>query len=78
MIFDVLAPSGVGERARLTTVPPARTVQAPGSLQAFERSRLMEVQISDFTDHNERTGTVRCPDLLGARVVKAAAMTIPA
>ena len=77
VIFDVLAPSGVGERARLTTVPPARTVQAPGSLQAFDRSRLVEVVISDFSDHNERTGTVRCPDLLGALVAKAAATTIP-
>lgn len=63
--FDVLAPSGVGERARRTTVPPARTVRAPGRLQAFERSRLVEVLISDFSDLNERTGTVRCPDLLG-------------
>lgn len=38
---------------------------------------LVEVLISDFTDRNERTGTVRCPDLLGALVVKAAATTIP-
>ena len=77
VIFDVLAPSGVGARAWLTTVPPARTVQAPGSLQAFERSRSVEVLISDFTDHNERTGTVRCPDLFGALIAKAAATVIP-
>jgi len=77
VIFDVLAPSGVGERARLTTLPPARTVKAPGALQAFERSRLAAVLISDFTDHNERTGIVRCPNLLGALVAKAAATAIP-
>jgi hypothetical protein len=76
VIVDVLAPAGVGERARLTTVPPARTVQAPGTLQAFERSRLMDVLISGFSDDNERIGQVRCPDLLGALIAKAAATTI--
>ena len=76
VIFDVLAPEGVGERAKLTTVAPARTVRAPGSLQAFERSRVVEVLISDFLDSKERTGIVRCPNLLGALVAKAAATTI--
>ena len=52
-------------------------MQAPGSLQAFERSRLVEVLIGDFTDHNAPTCTVRCPDLLGALVAKAAATNIP-
>lgn len=78
VIFDVLAPSGIGPRARLTTVAPARTVQAPGSLQAFDRSRLVEVLISDSDDRNESKGVVRCPDLLGALVAKAAATTIAA
>jgi len=73
VVFDVLAPAGVGRRARLTTVPPARTVQAPGSLQAFRRSRLVEVLVSDFADGVERTGVIPCPDLLGALVAKAAA-----
>jgi len=30
VVFDVLAPDNVGERADLTTSPPARTVSAPG------------------------------------------------
>jgi hypothetical protein len=76
VIFDVLAPAGVGDRARLTTVHPARTVQAPGSLQAFDGSRVVEVVISDFANSNERSGAVRCPDLLGGLVAKAAATSI--
>lgn len=77
VVFDVLAAAGVGNRARMTTVPPARTVGAPGSLQAFGRSSVLEVLISDFTNQNERVGKVRCPDLLGALVAKAAATSIP-
>ncbi len=75
--FDVLAPAGVGRRARLTTVPPARTVEAPATLEAFERSRVVDVLISDVADTREHLGRVRCPDLLGALVAKAAATAIP-
>ena len=77
VVIDVLAPAGVGERARLTTIPPARTVQAPGALQAFGRSRLVDILISDSRDGNERRGAVKCPDILGALVLKAAATSIP-
>ena len=56
VVIDVLAPAGVGERARLTTIPPARTVQAPGALQAFARSRPVDILISDSRDGNERRG----------------------
>jgi hypothetical protein len=76
--FDVLAPAGVGNRVRMFTVPPARTVPAPGSLQAFVRSSILDVLISDFTNCREKVGGVRCPDLLGALVLKAAATSIPA
>lgn len=74
--FDVLAHTGVGRRANLATVYPARTVQAPGTLQAFDRSRLLEVLVSDLANGNERLGRIRCPDLLGALVGKAAATSI--
>lgn len=74
--IDVLALSHVGLRASLTTVAPARTVEVPGSNQAFSRSRLIDVTTSDFADQNERSGSVRCPNLLGALILKAAATTI--
>lgn len=74
--FDVLAHTGVGSRVNLTTVHPAHTVQAPGALQAFKRSRLLEVLVSDFADEHERFGMIRCPDMLGALVAKAAATSI--
>src|SRR6266568_5172900 len=37
--FDVLGPEGLGPRASLVTVPPNRTIQVPGSVQALRRSR---------------------------------------
>ena len=67
VMFDVLAPSGVGERARLITVPPARTVQAPGSLQAFDRSRLVEVLIRpSWPAAATRDENGGCPAKLGS------------
>lgn len=74
--FDVLAASGVGARANLTTVRPARTVGVPGGQQALNRSRLVDVLITDTADQCERKGKARCPDLLGALVLKAAATGI--
>ncbi len=58
VIFDVLGPEGVGERTKLVTVPPARTVQAPGSTQAFARSEVVMVSVSGVS--GGRQGRVRC------------------
>lgn len=78
IIVDVLAPEGLGDRTDVTTVPPARTVQVPGSVQAFRRSEIVEVTVSAMTGRAERTGRVRRPTLLGALIAKAAATTIAA
>jgi hypothetical protein len=69
--FDVLAPDNVGERADLTTSPPARTVSAPGSRAALDAARPVQVAFGD------RAGHVLCPSLLTAILAKAAATTIP-
>jgi hypothetical protein len=77
VVFDVLALEGLGERTRVFTKRPARTVQTPGSQQAFARSELVEVTVSGVLGGPERSGTVRRPNMLGALVIKAAATTIP-
>lgn len=77
-IIDVLAPEGLGDRTDITTVPPARTVQVPGTVQAVTRSEIVEVTVSDVTGQADRTGRVRRPTLLGALIAKAAATTIAA
>jgi hypothetical protein len=76
VIFDVLGPEGLGERTKLVTVPPARTVQAPGSTQAFIRSEVVIVTVSGVSAQPAGTGQVRRPDLLGALLLKTAATTI--
>ncbi len=75
-IFDVLAPEGLGDSTSTYTVPPARTVQTPGAVQAFRRSELVTVSVSGVTGRADRSGLVRRPDLLGALVAKAAATAI--
>jgi hypothetical protein len=77
VVFDVLAPDGLGSRISVFTKRPARTVQAPGSAQAFARSELVEVTVSGVLGQPERTGRVRRPNLLGALVLKATTTTIP-
>jgi hypothetical protein len=77
VIFDVLAPEGLGPRTNTYTSAPARTIQVPGSAQAITRSGLVEVTVTGVTGGNERTGIVRRPSLLGAIVAKAAATKIP-
>ena len=37
---------------------------------------MLEILITDSSDRDERVGSVRCPDLLGPLIVKAAATTI--
>ena len=68
--FDILAPENVGERADLTTSPPARTVQAPGTRDALDAAESLEVLIGD------RTGHVLRPPLISAILAKAAATSI--
>lgn len=69
----MLAPEGLGLRTNTYTVRPARTVQAPGTTQAFARSEVVEVTVTGIPGRNEQTGAVRCPSLLGALIAKAAA-----
>jgi hypothetical protein len=38
--IDLLAPDGVGQRAELVTIPPARTLEVPGGTQALTRPKL--------------------------------------
>jgi hypothetical protein len=70
--IDVLLPDGIGERAgRVTGASGATTLQAPGTTQALDRAHMVRVR------HGDRVGLVRRPDLLGALVAKAAALSIP-
>lgn len=75
VVFDVLAPEGLGKRARIYTLRPARTVQVPGSVQAFLRSDLVEVRARDMLGSRSH-GRVRRPSPLGALIAKAAATRI--
>lgn len=65
---DVLAPDNIGDRANLKTVAPGRTVQTPGGTQALRRTERVLVQ------HGQQQGLVPRPDLLGAVILKAAAV----
>lgn len=76
VVFDILAPEKVGERATIFTRKPARTVSAPGTNQAFTRSALVSVTVSGDTGREPRTGQVRRPSVLGALIAKAASTTI--
>lgn len=67
---DVLAPEGLGSRANLTTMPPARTVEVPGATQALQRTELVTVTA------NGLDGAVPRPSLLGAIITKAAAVDV--
>lgn len=71
VMFDVLAPDNVGERADLTTSPPARTVSAPGTRTALDSAQPVEILLGG------QSGRVLCPSLLAAILVKAAATSIP-
>ena len=76
LIVDVLAPEGVGPRANVFTLRPARTVQAPGTTQAFARSSLVPVTVAGSGGRGDRAGMVRRPSVLGALIAKAAATSI--
>lgn len=69
--IDILAPDGLNRRyAKLTTVPPARTLSVPGGAQALRRSQLIDVQLGELT------GCIPRPDLLGALLIKARAVEV--
>jgi hypothetical protein len=72
VLFDILAPDNLGERADLTTTPPARTVSAPGTRAALDTAETIEAVMPDAT-----TGKVLRPTLLAAILAKAAATRIP-
>jgi hypothetical protein len=76
-IVDVLAPEGLRAQTNTYTVRPLRTVEAPGTTQAFQRSEVVEVTVSGMTGRDERSGLIRRPNLLGALIAKAAATRIP-
>lgn len=69
-VIDVLGPDGLGERTKLTTVPPAHTVRVPGGSQALERTERIQVQLGNTT------GVIPRPNLLGAILIKARAVGI--
>lgn len=67
-VFDVLAPDNLGPRARLA-LGIGRTLQAPGTTQAFRRSAAVQVVLAD----RDASGLVRRPTLVGSIVGKASA-----
>ena len=66
--LDVLAPEGLGPRTDITTTPPGRTLQVPGGTQALARTELLPIVAGDSE------GLVPRPSLLGAIIIKAAAV----
>ncbi len=67
LLFDVLAPDGLGQRTDLTTLPPLKTVPMTGGSRALQRTSVRAVALGD------RAGRLRVPDLLGALVIKSRA-----
>jgi hypothetical protein len=67
--IDVVSPDGVGGRADLRTVGSATTVEVRGGTQALHRTERVPVQ------HKKRTALVPRPNLLGAIVIKSAAVS---
>lgn len=66
--IDVLAPEGIGRRAPIRTVGTAVTVEIAGGAQALARGERLPVL------HDGRSALVPRPNLLGAIVIKAAAV----
>ena len=67
--IDVLAPDHMGARAALA-LGNGRTIEAPGTSQAFGRASLVRVELDDTA-----AAIVRRPTLIGALLGKAAAVT---
>ena len=72
LIFDVLAPDGLGPATDLTTKAPGRTIETPGGTQALGRGEVVDIQVH-CSNGDVVAGYVCRPDLLGALVMKAAA-----
>jgi hypothetical protein len=70
IVLDVLAPDNLGERADLTTRPPGRTLEAPGGTQALTRVEKIDVTVAG------RPGVIPRPNLLGAILIKASALSL--
>lgn len=71
VVFDILAPDNIGERANLATSPPARTLSAPGTRAALDSAEPLDIQLGDHSGHVLR------PTLISAVLAKAAATGIP-
>jgi hypothetical protein len=69
-IVDILAPDGIGARASLVTIPPARTIAVPGGSQALTRSREVPVALGG------NKFVLPCPSLLGGILIKARAVEV--
>lgn len=68
--IDVLLPDGIGERASLRQgVTGTPTLSTAGGTQALQRSETIAVMVAG------REGSVRRPNLVGALVGKAAALS---
>ncbi len=67
--IDILAPDHMGTRARLS-LGSGRTIEAPGTSQAFGRVSLVRVELDDIT-----AAVIRRPTLVGALLSKATAVT---
>lgn len=71
-VIDVLIAHSLGARSQKATgVTGSTTVSASGAQQALNRSELVDVLIGDTS------GRVRRPNLVGALIIKAAAMSAP-
>lgn len=78
LMFDVLAPEGLGRKTNLRTRGNARTVQVPGSGNLLASRELVDVRFADVVGDVRRTGHVWRPSLTAALIGKAAATEIPA
>ncbi len=67
LLFDVLAPDGLGQRTDLTTMPPLKTAPMTGGSRALNRTRIRDVALG------HRVGQLPVPDLLGALLIKSRA-----
>ncbi|MBA3404729.1 MAG: hypothetical protein H0U13_08615 [Gemmatimonadaceae bacterium] len=68
--MDVLAADNLGDRADLTTIPPARTIAVPGGSQALRRTELVDVSLPG------QDGRLPRPNVLGAILLKARAADV--
>jgi hypothetical protein len=68
--IDILAPDNLGPRASIQTLHQARTVSVPGGTQALTRVETVGVRLG------RRRGGIPIPDLHGAIILKAEAISV--